>query len=70
VGAGLAISIDLLDLGGKAIPAFKYEPIAFGQVMVASLTDLWRMKARAYVVTRPGEKKTDLSDYNWLLPDG
>ena len=66
-GAGLVVSIDLVELGGEAVPGFKDEPINFGQVFVASLADLWRMKARAYVVTRPGEKASDLDDYNWLL---
>lgn len=56
-----------MELGGEAIPRFKYEPIAFGHVFVASLPNLWRMKARAFVVTRPGENPADLQDYNWLL---
>jgi hypothetical protein len=66
-GAGLVVSIDLVELGGEAVPGLKYEPVVFGQEFVASLADLWRMKARAHVVTRPGEKIADLGDYNWLL---
>jgi hypothetical protein len=66
-GTGLAISIDLVEFGGEAVPGLKCEPVVFGQVFVASLADLWRMKARAHVVTRPGEKTTDLDDYNWLM---
>jgi hypothetical protein len=67
IGAGLVVTIDPVELGGEAVPSLKYEPIAFGPVFVASLPDLWRMKARAYVVTRPGEKARDLDDYKWLM---
>lgn len=66
-GAGLVVSIDIVELGGEAVPGLKYKPVVFGQVFIASLADLWRMKARAHVVTRPGEKIADLDDYNWLL---
>jgi hypothetical protein len=65
-GAGLTISIDLVELGGEAVPALKYEPIQFGDVFVASMPELWRMKARAFVVTRPGEKDEDFQHFQWL----
>jgi hypothetical protein len=66
VGSGLTISIDLVELGGEAVPALKYEPIPFGDVFVASMPDLWRMKARAFVVTRPGEKDEIFHHFKWL----
>ncbi|KAH7402420.1 hypothetical protein BKA66DRAFT_435844 [Pyrenochaeta sp. MPI-SDFR-AT-0127] len=65
-GTGIAVSIDLIELGGEVMPGFMYEAIAFGDVFVASLPELWRMKARAFAVTRPGEKVADLEDYKWL----
>jgi hypothetical protein len=65
-GAGLVVSIELLALGDEAVPNFKYEPVMFGQVFVAPLADLWRMKARAYVADRAGERMHDLGDYEWL----
>jgi hypothetical protein len=60
------VSIELLALGDKAVPSLKYEPVVFGQVFVASLADLWRMKARAYLADRAGERMHDLGDYKWL----
>lgn len=65
-GAGITVSIDLVELGGEAVPALKYEPMAFGDAFVASIPELWRMKARAFVISRPGEKKEDLPDFIWL----
>lgn len=66
-GAGIAVSIDLLELGGEAVPSLRHAAVEFHGCFVASLPDLWRMKARAFVLTRPKEKSSDLQDYNWIL---
>lgn len=60
------MKIDLIDLGGEAVPNLLWAPIRFGDIYVASMPDLWRMKARAHIVTRPGEKGADMEDFVWL----
>lgn len=62
-GAGLCIAVDLVELGGEACPSLICEPVAFSDVYAAALPDLWRMKARAFVVTRPNEKPSDFYDF-------
>jgi hypothetical protein len=44
LGAGLAINIDLIELGGEAVPILLEEPLGRGDVYVATLVDLWRMR--------------------------
>jgi len=44
-GADLTISIDLVEYGGETVPALKYKPIQFRDVFVASMPELWWMKA-------------------------
>jgi hypothetical protein len=65
-GADVTIDIDLVELGDEACPALKHEPMAFGEAFVASMPDLWRLKAMAFVVNRPGEKEDDRLDFEWL----
>lgn len=65
-GAGINISIELLELGGEACPAPKHPPVATGNAFVASMPDLCQMKSRAFVITRPGENENDLNDFIWL----
>lgn len=65
-GTGVCLKIDLIELGGEAVPNLLRAPVQFGDVYVASMADLWRMKARTHIVTRPGEKGADMEDFVWL----
>jgi hypothetical protein len=56
-----------VELGGEAVPALVDEPLYMGGVYVASLVELWMMRARAFVVTRPGERPEDLDIFIWLM---
>jgi hypothetical protein len=57
----------MIELGGEVVPFMLYPPVAFGEVFVASMPDLWRMKGWAFAITRPGEKARDQLDADWLV---
>lgn len=63
--AGLAVDIDLLLLGGETVPRLVETPVTLlGDVLVASLIDLWILKAKGIytrnttdvITSRPEER--------------